>query len=72
MITRKTLRQVVHPIGDGSAEKSRERQRGPRERAGVSVQGRGGHAVRAQGEREREGGQDGLGGQFILLQLGLL
>lgn len=28
--------------------------------------------MRSEGERQREGGQHGLGGQFILFQLGLL
>lgn len=28
--------------------------------------------MRSEGERQREGGQDGLGGQLQLLQLGLL
>lgn len=64
------LRQIVHPISDGSAKQSRDRQAGPRE--GVRrAPCRRAH-VRSQGERQGEGGQHGFGGQFILFQLGLL
>ena len=65
------LRQVVHSISDRSTEQSRDGQGGPLEGVGVSV-----HGWRAEmpseGKGQRKRGQDGLGGQFILFQLGLL
>lgn len=64
------LRQIVHPIRDRCTKQSGHRHAGPREGVGRAPC-RGPH-VRSEVERQGESGQDGLRGQFILFQLGLL